>query len=238
MPDRPPLLKLEERIEFTFSDRGLLERALVHRSWAHDHVPPVPDNERLEFLGDAVLGLVVAERLVEDFPDDEGRLTRARAELVRRESLAAVSRQLELGAWLLLGKGERSSGGQQKDSILADAFEALLGAVFRDGGLEAARALVHRCFGQSLGRDDVSGGLMSPRDPITTLQERLQQDGRGTPRYRLLGGGQGPAHAPIWTQEVRVGDEVLGSGTGTSKQDARRAAAQDALSRLAPGDEA
>lgn len=233
MSERPPLDEIEERIQFVFRDRTLLERALVHRSWAHDHVPALPDNERLEFLGDAVLGLVVAERLVEDFPDDEGRLTRARAELVRRESLAAVARDLEIGRWLLLGKGELSSGGREKDSILADAFEALLGAVFRDGGLAAARALVHRCFGASLGRDHDSGGLLSPRDPITLLQERLQQDGLGTPKYRLVA-REGPAHAPEWTQDVRVGDDVLGSGSGRSKQEARRAAAQAALSSLPP----
>ena len=137
-----PIEALEDRIGHRFKDRSLLERALVHRSWAHDQTPPVPDNERLEFLGDAVVGMVVAERLFDEFADDEGRLTRARAGLVRREALAAHAARLELGDWLRLGRGEIRSGGRSKDSILADAFEALIGAIYRDGGLAAARTFI------------------------------------------------------------------------------------------------
>jgi ribonuclease-3 len=222
---------LMERIAYRFSNPELLDRALTHRSWAHDQTPPGADNERLEFLGDAVLGLVVAEHLVARYPHDEGHLTRARAALVRRDHLAALARRLELGRWLKLGRGEESSGGREKDSILADAFEALLGAIYRDGGLEAAAGFLLHAFGGTFEPEGEDGELLSPRDACTQLQERLQSEGEPSPRYHLLG-GDGPPHDPRWNMEVRVGERVLGAGWGRSKQEARREAARLALDAL------
>jgi ribonuclease-3 len=222
---------LQEKIGHSFGDVGLLERALVHRSWAHDQHPPAPDNERLEFLGDAVLGLVVAERLFSDFADDEGRLTRARADLVRRETLADQARSIGLGSWLLLGKGEEGSGGRDKDSILCDAFEALIGAIYSDAGLEAARGFIERVMVTELGRRGGDGEIHSPRDPRTVLQEFMQSEGQGTPDYRIIG-SDGPDHDPVWTVEVASGLKVVGRGVGGSKQDAARRAAEEALLAL------
>ena len=222
---------LQDTIGYRFGDLSLLERALVHRSWAHDQTPPIPDNERLEFLGDAVLGLVVAERLFADFGDDEGRLTRARADLVRRETLAEQARSIELGEWLLLGRGEESSGGRNKDSILCDAFEALIGAIYVDGGLEAARDFIERVMASALNRRDGGGEIHSPRDPRTTLQEFMQARGKGMPDYRIVG-ADGPPHDPVWTVEVLRDTTVLGRGSGRSKQDAARMAATEAMGSL------
>ena len=230
-----PLAGLEEAIGYTFVDGTLLDQAVTHRSWAHDQSPPGPDNERLEFLGDAVLGLVVAEHLVERYPDDEGHLTRARAALVRRVNLARLARELDLGRWLKLGRGEETTGGREKDSILADAYEALLGAIYRDGGMVPAREFVLRCLGGSFVPEAEDGVLHSPRDVCTQLQEQLQREGQGAPRYRVLS-GEGPPHAPTWHLEVRSGERLLGQGSGRNKQEARRAAAEGALEQLAQGD--
>lgn len=229
--DPDPIAELQSVLGHEFADPAILERALVHRSWAHDQTPPVPDNERLEFLGDAVLGLVVAEHLFDAFAHDEGRLTRARANLVKREHLAECARNLDLARWLHLGRGEAATGGREKDSILCDLYEAVLGAVYRDGGLPAARAFVERTMGAALERRGADGGAHSPRDPRTVLQERLQRAGLGTPRYKITG-SEGPPHAPIWTQEVRVGGDLLGCGSGRSKQQAAREAARQALAGL------
>ncbi len=226
-----PNSALEQRIGYRFEDPSLLDRALAHRSWAHDHHPPVPDNERLEFLGDAVLGLVVAERLFEEFAVDEGRLTRARAGIVRRETLAAHARAIRLGEVIKLGRGEETSGGRDKDSILADCFEALLGAIYRDGGFEEAQRFIGRTFADILGQRGQDGSIHSPRDARTTLQELLQRQGQGTPRYRIVS-SEGPPHDPTWTLEVLVGGEAMGTGTGRSKQEAAREAANVALDVL------
>lgn len=230
---RPPLADLQAAIAYTFANPDLLDRAVTHRSWAHDQAPPGEDNERLEFLGDAVLGLVVAEHLVERYPDDEGHLTRARAALVRRDNLARLARHLELGRWLKLGRGEEATGGRDKDSILADAFEALLGAIHRDGGFEPAREFVLRSLGESGVPGAKAGTLHSPRDVCTELQEQLQRSGQPAPRYRVLS-GEGPPHAPTWRLDVHSGERLLGEGSGRSKQEARRAAAAGALDRLGP----
>lgn len=233
MSPRPPLTELSSRTGHDFADPGLLELALAHRSWAHDHSPSLPDNERLEFLGDAVLGLLIAEFFVQAFPDvDEGRLTRARAMVVRSDSLSRYARALDLGAFLHLGRGEVDTGGREKDSILADAFEAIIGAIYQDAGLEAARAFLQRTMAADLARRDPDGGPWSPRNPRTELQERLQRDRRGTPSYRVIG-RSGPDHAPAWEVEVRVGESVLGQGAGGSKQAAYERAAADALAALA-----
>jgi len=222
---------LEQRIGYRFKDTTLLDRSLVHRSRAHDHHPPIPDNERLEFLGDAVLGLVVADLLFEQFAVDEGKLTRARAGIVRRETLAAGARTIDLGDHLLLGRGEEGSGGRDKDSILADGFEALLGAIYRDGGLDEARRFVGAALADVLEQRSSDGSIHSPRDARTLLQELLQRQGRGTPRYRIVA-TDGPPHDPTWTLEVLVGNEALATGTGRSKQGAAREAARVALAGL------
>lgn len=231
--DKRPTAALEERIGYRFADVTLLERALVHRSWAHDHTPPVPDNERLEFLGDAVLGLIVAEQLFETSGEDEGRLTRARAGIVRKETLAEHARTLGLGTWLRLGRGEEGSGGRTKDSILADAFEALIGALYRDGGVDAARAFITETMQDALHARDQDGGIHSPRDARTMLQESLQREGKGTPRYNIVS-SDGPPHAPTWTLEVSIAGETVGRGQGRSKQEAAREAARQALQALDP----
>jgi len=224
----PDLDDLQRRLGHRFVDPTLLERALTHRSWAHDQTPPERDYERLEFLGDAVLGVIVAEKLFSMYPHDEGHLTRARSGLVRKEHLSSVAQKLELGQHLRLGKGEEASGGRDKPSILSDVFEAVLGAVHLDGGLEAARSLVLRTMDQAFHE---GAGLEAPRDARTLLQEHLQQLGRGTPSYRIVR-SEGPPHAPTWTQEVVVAGEVLGRGVGPSKQQAARAAARQALAVL------
>ncbi len=231
MIDQRPTSALEERIDYRFEDPTLLDRALVHRSWAHDHHPPVPDNERLEFLGDAVLGLVVAELLFDEFAVDEGKLTRARAGIVRRETLAEHARSIDLGAYIKLGRGEEGSGGRDKDSILADAFEALLGAIYIDGGLDSARRFVTDTLADVLDQRGQDGSIHSPRDARTLLQETLQRQGRGTPKYRIVA-SEGPPHDPRWTLEVMVAGAALSSGTGRSKQEAARQAAQTALATL------
>lgn len=226
-----PASTLQERLLHDFEDLDLLQRALIHRSFAHDQTPPGPDNERLEFLGDAVMTLVVAEQLYGAFDDDSGRLTRARARLVRREALAVYARDLDLGEWLRLGRGERASGGWDKDSILADAFEALVGALYLDGGMEAARRFLLDVFGDRLGERDIDGGAHSPRDARNRLQDLLQRQGRGIPRYRVVS-SEGPPHQPCWTVEVGLGGPALGRATGRTKQEAGMRAAALALSEL------
>lgn len=236
MVDQRPTSALEERIAYRFEDATLLDRALVHRSWAHDHHPPVPDNERLEFLGDAVLGLVVAELLFAEFKVDEGKLTRARAGIVRRETLADHAREIGLGEHIKLGRGEEGSGGRDKDSILADAFEALLGAIYRDGGLDCARRFIVATLADVLDQRSQDGSIHSPRDARTLLQETLQRQGRGTPKYRIVS-SEGPPHDPRWTLEVLVAGAAVSVGTGRTKQEAARQAARAALADLRPRDE-
>jgi ribonuclease III len=232
MSTAPPSSELSARIGHEFVDPALLDLALAHRSWAHDHSPSLPDNERLEFLGDAVLGLLIAEFFVEAFLDvDEGRLTRARAMVVRADSLSRYARALDLGAFLRLGRGEVETGGREKDSILADAFEAVIGAIYQDAGLEAARGFLHRTMAGDLARRDPDGGPWSPRNPRTELQETLQRSRRGTPSYRVVA-RSGLDHDPSWEVEVCIGESVLGLGTGSSKKDAYEEAAVAALAAL------
>ena len=188
--------------------------------------------ERLEFLGDAVLELIVSDRLYRQFPQaDEGRLTKARSSLVRGKVLAVVARRLRLGDRLLVGRGVEDSGGYNQDSVLAAALEALLGAVYLDQGLEAARDFVHRHMADELVRMEREG--TPPENPKSRLQEHLQGQGRPTPKYRLAH-REGPDHSPMFTVEAIVDDEVIATGTGGKKSDAERAAAAAALARLAP----
>ena len=212
--------RLEERLGHRFLRAELLAQALTHRSFGSPH------NERLEFLGDGVLGCVMAQELFARFPAlSEGDLSRLRASLVRKESLAAVARELGLGAYLRLGEGESASGGAARPSILADTLEALYGAVFLDAGYEGARATVCSTFGAAL---DALDPCTTGKDPKTRLQELLQGRGQGLPSYHLVA-TQGAAHRQTFEVECMV--EQLGL-RATGKGEARRAAEQQAAEAL------
>jgi len=224
------LARLEGRLGHRFADRGILERALTHRSAGGARA----SNERLEFLGDAVLGLAAAELLLEAHPDaDEGELSRRRAWLVRESTLAALARELALGDLLRLGPGELRSGGFRRESILADALEAVLGAVYLDGGFEAARAVVRRLLAGPLARQPEAAAL---KDPKTRLQEWLQARRRPLPTYRVVEVG-GAEHARRYTVACEVAGLATPSlGEGTSRRRAEQAAAREALRRLEAGE--
>lgn len=197
--------------------------ALSHRSWCSEH-PGTTSNERLEFLGDAVLGLVVTGDLYRRYPDHpEGQLAKTRAAVVSAAALAEVGRALELGDHLRLGKGEESSGGREKASILADAVEAVIGAVYLDGGLEAARRFVLDQLGD---RIDEAASRPGARDYKTRLQEIAARDGHRPPVYEVT--ESGPDHHKRFHATVIVGDQVRGAGDGTSKKEAEQRAARAA----------
>jgi ribonuclease-3 len=214
-------------------DPELLVLALTHRSFAHE-AGGIPTNERLEFLGDTVLGLVVTEALYRRHPDkSEGELAKMRAATVSQRSLAAVARHLDLGGYVLLGKGEMRTKGFEKDSILSDTVEALLGATYLSHGLETARELVHRLVDDTLERAaDLGAGL----DWKTSLQEAAAGRGFTAPVYVVT--GEGPEHARRFTAQVTAGP-VIGLGEGTAKKHAEQAAAEEAYRAIkAWGDEA
>lgn len=220
---------IEVALEYTFADPALLHQALVHRSYAHEAGEPL-HNEPLEFLGDAVLGFLVAERIVRHRADlDEGAMTRLRASLVNTGSLAEEGSRIGLGDALLLGRGEENSGGRQKPSLLADGFEAVIGAMFLDGGIRPVRRLANRLWSRAIASAPILGERSS--DPKTELQERVQARGWQLPRYRLVD-QRGPDHAREFVVEVVVNGTILGSGTGTSKKRAEQAAATAALKNL------
>lgn len=210
---------------YAFRNDKLLTQALTHPSYALQH--HVPDNQRLEFLGDAVLEICVSRVLYARYPQmQEGQLTRRRALLVREATLAAAARRLGLGPALLLDHGEELDGGREKPSILADAMEAVLAAVYLDGGMEAAAALVDRMMG------DYEPEEEEDRDAKSRLQEFLQAAGETVPRYQIVA-EEGPPHARVFTAEVlRADGELLGRGEGVSKKRAEQQAAQQALERL------
>jgi ribonuclease-3 len=208
-------------------DPEFLALALTHRSFAHE-AGGIPTNERLEFLGDTVLGLAVTEALYRDHPDlPEGELAKMRAATVSQRALAAVARELDLGSYVLLGKGELSTGGPDKDSILSDTLEALFGAVYLAHGLEPARELVMALVGPTLA---AAAGLGAGLDWKTSLQELSAELGLGSPSYEV--DGVGPDHARTFTARAVVGDEVRGSGTGAAKKLAEQLAAADAYRAL------
>jgi len=218
------------RLGHAFSDPQLLAEALTHRSLANEAPPhqSLRHNERLEFLGDAVLGMLVAEWLMSRLPDaDEGELTRLRASLVCMNGLAGAARSIELGKYLRLGRGEELSGGRDKDSLLADALEALIGAIYLDGGLPACRRVVHDLLAERLEQLPGDHGL----DPKSLLQQHLQRRAGTTPSYRVVG-ESGPDHLPTFTVEALAGNRHLGAGQGHSKKEAEQAAAAEALKNL------
>ncbi len=218
---------LEEKLEYAFRDPALLENALTHSSRANESRGALQSNERLEFLGDSILGMVVADHLYHNHPDlPEGELTRTRAALVCEESLVQVARELDLGAYLRLGRGEEAGGGRQRPSIRADAVEAVLAAVYLDGGLEPVR----RIIGKYILTREIAG-LTQPRDYKTTLQEIVQREGAQVLQYTLTG-ESGPDHNKRFTVEVALNGKPLGSGEGHSKKEAEQMAAKAAIQKL------
>lgn len=217
---------LETKLGYSFRDRSLLENALTHSSYANENKSPMGSNERLEFLGDSVLGMVTADFLFRRHPNlPEGDLTRIRAALVCEDSLAEVAGRLDLGAYLRLGKGEAAGGGRERVSIRADAVEAILAAVYLDSGLEEARGLIHRLI---LDREEEKA---VHRDYKTALQELVQREAGQVLTYRLAG-ESGPDHAKEFAMEVDLNGKVIGRGSGHSKKEAEQMAAKAAIGKL------
>lgn len=214
---------LEARLGYRFGDAALLERALSHRSFCAEH-PGHESNERLEFLGDAVLGMVVTDRIFADYPGlAEGELAKLRATVVSAETLASVADDLDLGNSVLLGRGEEQSGGRAKPSILADTVEALIGAVYLDGGLEAAATLVLSLFGDRMEEAAKGPGV---HDHKTRLQELAVRVFDESPRYEVA--DEGPDHAKQFHATVMLQGAPRGRGDGTSKKQAEQVAAAEA----------
>jgi ribonuclease-3 len=220
---------LQTRLKYTFRNIELLRLALTHPSVAHEAGQRVQHNQRLEFLGDAVLGLSLTQELYEKFPAyGEGPLTKARAEMVNRRSLAEQSHTLGLGQYLVLSKGEESSGGRERASTLADAFEALIGAIFLDGGFQAAKDFVLREFHE---RFTEMASIPIIENPKGELQEMLQANSNDPPEY-FLGSVTGPDHDRCFECTVHHGGKELGRGQGKSKKAAQTEAALVALRKL------
>lgn len=228
-----PLAQLQTALGLEFKDPSLLQQALVHRSYLNEaHVPGLESNERLEFLGDAAVGLIVSQKLCADFPHlSEGDLTQLKAALIRWETLARAAERLSLGDYLLLGRGEKQSGGQQRPSNLACAFEALVGAVLLDSGLRKTRTLVLRCLKPELAQ--MAAGKVA-LDSKSRLQQLVQTRWQVMPSYQTVA-AEGPDHAKVFTVEVLVGDRALGRGRGRSKKEAENKAAQQALKAIDAG---
>ena len=220
---------LQDRLGYRFSEADLLQLALTHPSVAHEQEKNIQHNQRLEFLGDAVLGLVLTAELYETFPAfGEGPLTKARAEMVNRNTLARQAQRLGLGEYLILSRGEEASGGRTRASALADAYEAVLGAIYLDGGFEAARKFVLRCFSDAFGELDSIPSLPNPKGE---LQEILQADSNEAPQYHLAS-VSGPDHDRMFECVVAHRGVELGRGKGKSKKAAEAEAALAALMTL------
>jgi len=225
-PDRAEA-RLAERLGHRFADPGLLELALSHRSWCGER-DGAPSNERLEFLGDAVVGLVVAERSYEDFPSlAEGALAKIRSAVVNAKVLAEVAEEIGVGEVVRLGKGEEASGGRRKPSILSDTFEAVIGAVYLDAGWDAARAVVLELLGDRITR---AAAVPDDFDHKSRLQELAVRVGEGPPQYQVV--GTGPDHDRTYAARVTVGGVVVGTGRGPSKKEAEQDAARRAWQEL------
>ncbi len=226
---------LEARLGHRFASRQWLERALTHRSHSAESDAAQQDNERLEFLGDAVLALLASEFLIDRFPDwTEGQLSKGRARLVNTASLAAAARRLELGRFLRLGRGEEKTGGRGKPTLLANAFEALVAAVYLDAGLPAAAEVARHTLFEPALREQPEP--LSRSDDKSALQEWLQARGRGPAEYFVVA-ESGPDHCKTFTVEVRIEGESVAVARGGSKKEAELAAAQQALDRLLGSEE-
>jgi ribonuclease III len=227
--DKIRLDDLQRRLGYRFSKPELLKLALTHPSVAHETTAQIPHNQRLEFLGDAVLGLVLTQELYQRFDTvSEGPLTKARAQMVNRRSLAEQARRFELGEFLILSRGEESSGGREKQSALADAFEAVLGAMFLDGGFEAARDFILKCFGDAFGHLTRIPNIDNPKGE---LQEMLQARSIDAPQYQTTS-VTGPDHDRLFECAVFHEGRELGRGKGKSKKSAESEAALAALRTL------
>ena len=226
------LAKLERALGITFRQKALLQLALVHGSYVNEHADATPEsNERLEFLGDAVLDMLVGEEVYKKFPDaPEGELTVLRAQVVKDESLAHVASRIGVGTLLLLGQGEEATGGRTRPSNLAAAIEALIAAAFLDQGYEAAKKMTLHLLSEDLAK---LSDQHVPTDPKSVLQGLAQQQGHQAPLYRLVR-EFGPDHAKEFEVEVLVDGVALGSGRGRRKSEAEREAAAQALSKLSP----
>jgi ribonuclease-3 len=225
---------LEARIGYRFRDRGMLEHALTHRSRVHEDASGgVFDNESLEFLGDSVLGFVIADMLFRQFPQhNEGQKSKLKASIVSAISLARLAEKLGIGEFLILGRGEEKTGGRRKHAIIADCYEALIAAIYLDGGIEPARGFIERQF-QDLIEEARRAGAHEAftEDYKSALQERLQREGKGLPVYRLTA-ELGPPHHRRFHVDVVVNGEVMSSAEGRTKKEAAQAAARAALAKL------
>ena len=217
--------QFEQQIGYVFNDAALLATALTHTSYANEARNGVENNERLEFLGDSVLSFVVSGELFRHGKLPEGELTRSRAALVREEALASFAKSINLGRELRLGKGEEASGGRERNSILADAFEAVIAAIYLDGGVEAAQRFILRFIS--------SAELKTGTDYKTQLQEFIQQQPGAFVEYVVVA-ESGPDHQKRFTVDARVKGETIGNGSGSSKKQAEQAAARQALERQTP----
>jgi ribonuclease-3 len=231
IPLRNEFAALERRLGYRFRDPGLLEHALTHTSRANEDVSGgVIDNESLEFLGDAVLGFAIADLLFRRFPDqDEGWKSKVKAALVSTSSLARLAEGLGLGDHLLLGRGEEKTGGRRKHALLADGYEALLAAIYLDGGVEQATAFIAQQFKDLIDEARKPAGVT--RDFKSALQERVQAEGDRLPEYVVIG-QSGPDHHKMFRVEVRVSGQALAEAYGRSKKEAEQEAARQALSKL------
>ncbi|MEN6440642.1 MAG: ribonuclease III [Syntrophobacter sp.] len=227
------LEKLQSELGYRFHNQELLFRALVHRSFAYENPDIAVDNETLEFLGDSVLGLAISHILIERFPGyDEGELSRLRSSIVNERELAQIATCVGLGNYLLLGKGEELSGGRQKPSLLANALEALLAAVYLDGGLDFAVGLVKKMFYEYLENREEEYLLKAlDKDFKTQLQEITQARLKLTPNY-FLEGEEGPDHDKTFYMRVAIGSQVLAHGSGKSKKEAQQEAARKAIEQI------
>jgi len=234
VPFGSELEPLERRIDYRFKDRGLLEHALTHRSRVHEDASGgVFDNESMEFLGDSVLGFVIADMLFREFPEhNEGQKSKLKASLVSAASLARLGAQLDLGEFLILGRGEEKTGGRFKQAIIADCYEALIAAIYLDGGTEAARGFIESQFKELIEEAHRTGAEAAFTDDWkSALQEWLQSRGRGLPAYRLAA-EVGPDHRKRFLVEVIVEGLPVAQAEGRSKKEAAQAAARAALEKL------
>ncbi|MBI3398189.1 MAG: ribonuclease III [Deltaproteobacteria bacterium] len=230
LTSKKELENLASTLSYTFNNIHILENALVHRSFLNEKQgQSLENNERLEFLGDAILSTVVSHLLIKRFPvADEGRLSKFRAKLVNENALARLAMDMGLGKYLLLGKGEEITGGREKPSILSDAYEAVIAAVYLDGGFEQAFSLVAKQFSTLI--EEVSVAELS-RDYKTELQERTQELFKAAPKYQLMS-ENGPEHNKIFDVEVIINSEKFGRGQGRTKKEAEQQAAMETLERL------